>query len=250
MSIINDIVNFVTGRNQAPQQGAIQSAQNTIAQQQRQQIGWKDAPGGGGYLPVFNTDQSPTPQYRNLPNSDKPTPQAVQQAQQIVSNQQSGNGFQINVPGPNGNVQVPSQVSQLLGNEFNGMNEATNAARVLVHPNQITAIGNEKQMGVNTVPNNGENPGFATKNIDAVNEDGSVDRGLFRINSNTFNDYMSTPGNAARLKALGIKSYSDMDDANKNAAMARLIYQDRGWSGWYASPADLRNGVKGLITKK
>jgi hypothetical protein len=89
---------------------------------------------------------------------------------------------------------------------------------------------------------NTENAQYDSKRADNVNSaDGSRDRGIFQINSNTFNGLMQRAGN--ELKAAGINSFDDMYDPEKNIFVARLIQQGakaykpdtnpNGWSGWY-----------------
>jgi hypothetical protein len=71
------------------------------------------------------------------------------------------------------------------------------------------------------------------------NSDGSEDRGLFQINSNTFNDFWNRKQDV--LRAAGINNYNDMWDPVKNAKMARIIKDEQGWKAWYGAPDDLVN---------
>lgn len=87
----------------------------------------------------------------------------------------------------------------------------------------------------------GENTGFKTgTEVDIGNNDGSIDRGLFRINSNTFADFMRRKGKL--LAQYGIKTWDDMLNPQKNAFMAKIIKDEQGWKAWYAAPEDLRGG--------
>lgn len=70
------------------------------------------------------------------------------------------------------------------------------------------------------------------------NTDGSIDRGLFQINSNTFADFMRRHGN--EMQAVGINSFDDMFDPRKNALMAKLIEEEQGYGAWYGAPQELR----------
>lgn len=79
----------------------------------------------------------------------------------------------------------------------------------------------------------GENLSFKADGTSRPNEDGSVDRGLFQINSNTFSDLMKRK--PERLAAYGIKSYDDMLDPIKNMAVAKIIYEEQGTGAWYGS---------------
>lgn len=64
-----------------------------------------------------------------------------------------------------------------------------------------------------------------------TNTDGSVDVGIFQINSNTFADYVRRMPQV--LESLGINSFDDMKDPKKNAQMAALIHKYQGWNAWY-----------------
>jgi hypothetical protein len=83
----------------------------------------------------------------------------------------------------------------------------------------------------------GENPNFITENADSIQHDGSVDRGLMRINSATFYDYMKRM--PTLLHNNGIYKWSDMLEVVKNIRMAQIVYLYQGWCAWYASPNDL-----------
>lgn len=73
------------------------------------------------------------------------------------------------------------------------------------------------------------------------NNDGSEDRGLFQINSNTFNDFWNRKQNLLRQN--GINNYNDMYDPVKNARMAKIIKDEQGWKAWYGAPEELRYGT-------
>ncbi len=70
------------------------------------------------------------------------------------------------------------------------------------------------------------------------NTDGSIDRGVMQINSNTFDDFMRRHGDF--LKAQGINDFKDMFDPAKNILMGRLIYKEQGWNAWHGAPASLK----------
>jgi len=135
------------------------------------------------------------------------------------------------------------QLAQTLMNAFGNINQATNAAQVLNHPLQQTYTQAEiRQMGHPSY-NYGENAGFGLTNNDAPNPNGSIDRGLFRINSNTFNGIMNDPKYGFWKQAankFGIRKWDDMNDPQKNAYMARIIYEMGGWGRWFAAPPQLR----------
>lgn len=89
-------------------------------------------------------------------------------------------------------------------------------------------FGNEagKAVVVAFSENGGYRPGAVNKN-----SDGSVDTGIFQINSNTFNDFMRRK--KEQMNNLGINSYEDMTDIHKNALMAKLVRDEQGWGAWY-----------------
>jgi hypothetical protein len=154
-----------------------------------------------------------------------------------------------------GQYTLPSALAQVLMNSFNDVGQATNAAQVLNHP-----LDNPYRRGIDpqSVNHNtmGENGSFRTSNVDAPNSDGSIDRGLFRVNDRTFNGIMQHPVFSSLARQYGINSWQDMEDPQKNAYMARLILlnsnynpQTQGfsshptWQRWFAAPHDLRSGA-------
>lgn len=157
-----------------------------------------------------------------------------------------------NTQNPNGFTDLPPEIAQVLLGAFDDINEATNAARVLHHPKQQTYTQAEiKRYGHPSV-NYGENASFRTgPEVDSVQSDGSVDRGLMRINSNTFNGLMAR--HPDWMAAIGVTKWDDMLDPAKNAQVARLILRDSNynaatgdvrsnpnWARWFAAPYDLR----------
>ncbi len=80
------------------------------------------------------------------------------------------------------------------------------------------------------------------------NRDGSVDRGIFQINSRTFNKMMSHGTWGPVMQKMGITSFDDMFDPVLNTKMANIIYREReswdpkgGYAAWYGAPDDLIN---------
>ena len=77
-----------------------------------------------------------------------------------------------------------------------------------------------------------ENATFNPRRKDNINRaDGSIDRGIFQINSNSFNGLMKRRG--AELQAKGIFNFDDMWDPKKNIEVARMIYDEGGWGRWF-----------------
>jgi len=62
------------------------------------------------------------------------------------------------------------------------------------------------------------------------NSDSTVDRGLCMTNSRTFADFQRR--HSKDLKELGISSFEDMLDGEKNIQMAKLIYDEQGKNAW------------------
>ena len=226
--------------------------------EQSQQTGWYPAPAGDGYYPSYDKNPpfkylpDPTPQ-PNTPSVQTPRPPVVAGIQEPSSPAPSQAGFRLAVPGRGGAETVfPSDIAQQIGQYFDPYNEATSAARVLLHPMQQTRTSEEiKRLGPNV--NMGENPQLIVNNVDMPNDDGSIDRGLFRINSNTYNDMVQKPFWRQAMLSRGINSWDDLNDLNKNVQMALLILKYKNWSpanndmsanpnyrDWYAAPLDLR----------
>lgn len=65
---------------------------------------------------------------------------------------------------------------------------------------------------------------------DKYNEDGSEDRGVLQINSNTFADFQRRHG--AEMEELGIRGYDDMFDVDKNIDMGYMIVQEQGYQAF------------------
>ena len=153
----------------------------------------------------------------------------------------------ITIPGSQGGTtRVPNDIAQSLMNNFDDIKEATHAATVLHHPL-------EKTTDLNPYPNYGENASFKTGKLEVANNNGTVDRGLMRINSGTFSGMQQDPFWNAKMKAKGITSYDDMANTDKNTAMARLILERGNWNSktqtvkpnpswgqWFAAPKILR----------
>lgn len=121
-------------------------------------------------------------------------------------------------PRPNFTLkQPPSNIAQIIREIF--PDEATAAAAV---------AGSE---------NGRFEPGPTADNV--WNKDGSIDRGIFAINSNTFNGLMSRQG--GKLKEMGINNFESMYDPRKNAQVAKMIRagskqanpQTQGWGPWF-----------------
>jgi len=84
----------------------------------------------------------------------------------------------------------------------------------------------------------GENASLNPKATN-VNKDGSIDRGLFQINSNTFEDFKRRY--PEQFKKYNINTFDDMDNPLKNALVAKMILDEQGYKAWYGAPSYLRN---------
>jgi len=184
-----------------------------------------------------NPTQSPEPQVKFTMNDRLPTntpqPQiqqpTIQQAQQLPQNESDpAFRFAYEMLGRDQNYsqvvgkrkgfqpqQPPKQIADLLRKYF--PNEATTAAAVAAT----------------------ENASFEPARADNVNTSGSRDRGIMQINEDTFNGLKQRQG--AQLKKLGINSFEDMYDPEKNMAVAKMIHEGSqqanpktaGWGGWF-----------------
>jgi hypothetical protein len=167
----------------------------------------------------------------------------------------------ISIPHKSGEgmFNVPQNVTEALMKTMDPIGEATNSARTLYHPWSQTFTPEEiKTIGRKNMTY-GENPDFIIKNIDVPNDNGSIDRGLTRINSDTFNGMWNqqNPNGTYpwrdKMMEKGITSYADMEDLNKNIEMMRLILSRGNWDSnarkikknpsyrqWFAAPLELR----------
>lgn len=207
-------------------------------------------------------------QWNNIVNPDPITiygpnykaPQPAQQPQQTPqpTQQPVKPGFNIQIPSSDtesGMIDVPSSVSQLFGDEMDKYGLATESARRLHHPMEMTlnkaeqsrikasaiARGVPKEKAA-PGPNRGENPEFITGELDRSNPNGSIDRGLNRINSQTYTDMWSMPYWRKKMQENGIRNWDDMKDPTLNTRMAYLRGEMSRMSGqktsqpWYAAP--------------
>lgn len=176
-----------------------------------------------GQAPAPSMSPTPMPTPMPSPMLSQPSPQAPLPNDNfkfafdtLVKDQ----GWSQHGPRPNFMPkQPPKEIADIIRRVF--PNEATVAAAV---------AGSE---------NGRYEPGPSADNV--WNEDGSIDRGIFAINSNTFNGLMSRQGD--KLKKLGIKSFEDMYDPEKNAIVAKMIREGardwspernpEGWGGWF-----------------
>lgn len=184
---------------------------------------------------------TPTPQRVVAPTAT-PTPTPMPTPQQWT-----GHNIQIPASQGSGMNQVPQYAAQALMNAFDDIGEATNAATVLHHPRSQTRTKSEiKRMGESW--NHGENASYKT-GADATQLDGSIDRGLMRINSNTFNGLMQR--HPDWMEKIGVSSWDQMNDPVLNAQVGRLVLLDSNYKKgkvrknpsyrrWFAAPLGLR----------
>lgn len=159
----------------------------------------------------------------------------------------------ITVPGKDGQpFRLPENVAQVLLNSLNDVGEATNSARVLIHPNMQTYTPEEIARKKHDNWNYGENPRFEPA-AEYLQTNGTWDRGLMRNNSGTINDMLSRPFWKAALNAKGIYNEKDVLDPQKSADAARILLEYSNWDSntqsmrpnpnyrhWYAAPLELR----------
>jgi len=76
-----------------------------------------------------------------------------------------------------------------------------------------------------------ENGTFQPDRDSPANTDGSVDRGIFQINSNTFNGLMKRRPDL--MEAIGVNNFDQMKDPILNIKVAKIIYDEGGWGRWF-----------------
>lgn len=79
-------------------------------------------------------------------------------------------------------------------------------------------------------------------NADYTNTNGSIDRGLFQINSDTFKDLQRRKG--SQLKKTGANTFEDLYDPIINIKVAKIIYDEGGWDRWFGAPGDVISDVE------
>lgn len=143
-------------------------------------------------------------------------------------------------------IGTPSQMKMSVKYNPNLGNQVTAPAQYIPQPFKVNPAAVidpfVKQIFGNQYTNwyramNGEN-GSHDPTREYHNDDGSVDRGIMQINSNTFNDFLRRKGDM--MKQMGINTFNDMFDPLKNIKMGKLIYDEQGWNAWHGAPADLK----------
>ena len=162
----------------------------------------------------------------------------------------------ITVPGKNNEqFTLPPEKAQVLLNSFNDIGEATNAARVMVHPMENTRTQAEIARGLGNNFNIGENPEInMTAPTILQTSNNTYDTGMLRVNSGTLNEMLANPYWKQRLLEKGITNFNELQtDPQKNADAARIrleygnwdnemkkIKHNPNWRHWYAAPKELR----------
>lgn len=117
--------------------------------------------------------------------------------------------------------QPPAYLSKIIQKTF--PNEATMAAL-------LAATENAKY-----------NPN--AENLNDYNGHQSLDRGIFQVNSDSFNGLLKRRN--PEMQALGINNFNQMFDPNLNSQVAKMILDEGGpgrWFGWQNKGYDLNNG--------
>lgn len=206
-----------------------------------------------------NGEYSDAPRLANNP-TPLPTPTAIPTPAPALYSPN------ITIPGKYGDsYRLPAEKAQVLLNSFNDIGEATNAARVMIHPRENTTTLDEIKRGLKNNFNYGENPELdMTAGTKRNTSDGTYDTGALRMNSGTFNEMQNSNYWNSRMRAKGITNYNELQsNPQKNADMARLrleygnwissvknpetdvvtpghISDNPNWRHWYAAPMDLR----------
>jgi len=194
-----------------------------------------------------------------------PTPQATLIPTPTMAPPVAGEGFRLNIPSSqdaNKITKVPQNLAQLIGEIFEPIQQATAAATVLHHPygEQLRGMGYGENAGFIT-GKGWENKETGVKGDYNYDDSGNLkyimnpytgeqepneDRGLFRINNETFYLLQGSRKWNSKMKKAGIYSYDDMYDPEKNIRMARIMGDWRQqdlkmprWSGWFAAPKNI-----------
>lgn len=210
-------------------------------------LGGVNRMGGAKTGPRERTGHETQPTPSPIPTS---TPTPTQSP--VVSNYQHQIPYKANLNTQN---YIPQNLAQPMMEVFDPIGQATASAQVLSHPRSLSIPEFEQKQMLdrggkvwNEGYSGGENRSFGTgKEMDIPNPDGSIDRGLFRINSNTFSDWMRR--RPELMKAQGLTNWDDMLDPKKNMIFARMILESSNrtnpdtysWRQWYAAPAELRH---------
>jgi hypothetical protein len=213
----------------------------------------------------------PVEQYSPAPPQQPYTPTETQTAQQQYNPNQTST---FNIPG------VPGGISQSLGDiwtsgQIGSPANATEAASILKHPygEQVKGYGggeNGQFQVVIDVPNKIDKNGnwddnapiktFESK-FPSLGTLQSIDRGLFRINNESFLTYLAGKEERQKMYDAGIiddphekwdglnpetinKYWDYMNDPVKNMKMAKLIFDKQGAGAWFAAPIGLVNKPK------
>lgn len=233
-------------------------------------------PGTGGIQTERGSELAPKPDRRKTLGMITPTPiptaeptkQLTPTPTEKMQLPQKG-GFRINVPSAEDEekkTDVPENISQMLGEELDKYGLATESAQVLHHPyaKQVKGFGKGENVGFRTGPppegqewwdyNYNEDGSFKYITNPVTNEQEiSEDRGLFRINNQTFYTLIRSPKYRKEMKKAGIidftdykelttekarKAYEKMYDPLYNVKMAKLIFNEYGWRAWFAAPEE------------
>lgn len=87
-----------------------------------------------------------------------------------------------------------------------------------------------------------ENGSLDPRAVNNQNDNGSTDRGLFQVNSVHFFNSGEFNRRKKKMAKAGIDvsspeaAWEDMWDPDKNVAMAKIIWDEQGWDGWYGAP--------------
>lgn len=259
MDIFNNVIRKITGYFQpklispVPEKDSLSNPamQNYVAENEGRQR-------AASVTSNFQPQQIQYPQWMaNAPNGNtpkaSPTPTRAPQVQVKGMSTRKMDSYMpnISIPSSQGKstTTLPPHIAQALLNAFDKDKEATNAARVLHHPKDQTYSKREIQKYGRESWNYGENASFREV-ADSRQSDGSIDRGLMRINSNTFNGLMKR--HPDWMEKIGVSDWDQMNDPVKNAQVAQLVLLDSNYAGdgrmakdpsyhrWFAAPRSLR----------
>jgi len=174
------------------------------------------------YFPTATPTKVPTRLPTAIPTATRVPIRSVTPAPQTPQGMFDFSGYKISKPGFEGKTipQPPQDIANIIWKMFGARNEATPAAAVAWAENGLY------------------NPNAVNKNFD-----GTVDYGIFQVNSATFNGLKTRPYWKERMAQLGIGPNTQPEDVlfnpQINAQVAALIREDEDmaqstpWIRWF-----------------
>lgn len=197
--------------------------------------------------------QQPSPSLSPTPTpTPTPTPDSNYQHHLPVSYPGMGEVPQSIFYKDRGGNRQSFNLAQSLMENFDDIKQATAAGEMLAHGHEQTYMPQEIERLGHDNWNYGENPRFEVI-ADSLQENGTYDKGLMRMNTGTLDDMLSRDFWKRKLGNRGVSSWEDLDNPEKSirAARTRLEYgnwedgaitEKPKWFPWYNAPLKRRTG--------